>query len=123
MFDTSSAGHIQAGDDPLESAQRELHEELGIRANEGDLSFVGKFHIKYEMEFHEKLFKDNEVAFVYVYEKPVDIGSLVLQKEEVDEVRWFDINAVHEGCIHRDGTFCVPMEGLETLMKYLGEKQ
>ncbi|SCY10369.1 NUDIX hydrolase [Butyrivibrio sp. INlla14] len=123
MFDTSSAGHIQAGDDPLESAQRELHEELGIRANEGDLSFVGKFHIKYEMEFHGKLFNDNEVAFVYVYEKPVDIDSLVLQKEEVDEVRWFDINAVHEGCIYRDGTFCVPMEGFETLMKYLGEKQ
>lgn len=123
MYDISSAGHIQAGNDPLESAQRELHEELGVRANEGDLSFAGKFHIKYEMEFHGKLFKDNEVAFVYVYEKPVDIGSLVLQKEEVDEVRWFDINAVHAGCIHRDGTFCVPMEGLETLIKYLGEKQ
>ena len=25
-------------------------------------------------------------------------------------------------CLHRDGTFCVPMEGLETLMKYLGGK-
>ena len=23
-------------------------------------------------------------------------------------------------CLHRDGTFCVPIEGLETLMKYLG---
>lgn len=123
MYDTSSAGHIQAGNDPLESAQRELHEELGIRANEGDLTFAGKFHIKYEMEFHEKLFKDNEVAFVYVYEKPVDIDSLTLQKEEVDEVRWFDINVVHEGCIHRDGTFCVPIEGLETLMKYLDKKE
>ena len=123
MYDTSSAGHIQAGDDPLESAQRELQEELGLRANEGDLTFAGKFHIKYEMEFHGKLFKDNEVAFVYVYEKPVDIDSLTLQKEEVDEVRWFDINEVHEGCIHRDGTFCVPMEGLETLMKYLDTRK
>ena len=28
-FDTSSAGHIQAGDEPLESALRELKEELG----------------------------------------------------------------------------------------------
>ncbi len=95
MYDTSSAGHIQAGDDPLESAQRELYEELGIKATEGDLSFAGKFHIKYEMEFHGKMFRDNEVAFVYVYEKPVDIGNLVLQKEEVDEVRWFDIEEVH----------------------------
>ena len=119
MYDTSSAGHIQAGDDPLESAQRELYEELGIKANEGDLSFAGKFHIKYEMEFHGKMFRDNEVAFVYVYEKPVEIDNLVLQKEEVDEVRWFDIEEVHEGCLHRDGTFCVPIEGLVTLMKYL----
>ncbi len=119
MYDTSSAGHIQAGDEPLESAQRELYEELGIKASDEELSFAGKFHIKYEMEFHGKMFRDNEVAFVYVYEKPIDIGSLVLQKEEVEEVRWFDIEEVHEGCLHRDGTFCVPMEGLETLMKYL----
>ncbi len=122
MYDTSSAGHIQAGDEPLESAQRELFEELGINAPAEDLAFAGKFHIKYEMEFHGKMFRDNEVAFVYVYEKPVNIGNLVLQKEEVDEVRWFDIEAVHEGCLHRDGTFCVPTEGLETLMKYLKEK-
>ena len=32
-FDTSSAGHIQAGDEPLESALRELGEELGIQAS------------------------------------------------------------------------------------------
>ena len=103
--------------------ERELHEELGIMAEEGDLTFAGKFHINYEMEFHGKPFRDNEVAFVYVYEKLVDIDNLVLQKEEVDEVKWFDINEVREGCIHRDGTFCVPIEGLQTLMKYLSEDQ
>ena len=119
MYDTSSAGHIQAGDAPLESAQRELHEELGIRVNEGDLTFIGKFHINYEMEFHGKPFRDNEVAFVYVYEKPVEIDNLVLQQEEVDEVRWFDMDEVYVGCTHRDGTFCVPMEGLELVMRYL----
>ncbi len=37
-FDTSSAGHIQAGDEPEESAIRELHEELGIRAAKEDLT-------------------------------------------------------------------------------------
>lgn len=120
MYDTSSAGHIQAGDEPLESAQRELFEELGIRANEGDLTYAGKFHIKYAMGFHGKMFRDNEVAFVYIYEKPVDETKLVLQTEEVEEVRWFDIEEVIEGCKHRDGTFCVPTEGLETVMKYLG---
>ena len=42
-FDTSSAGHIQAGDEPEESAIRELHEELGIRAAKEDLTFAGCF--------------------------------------------------------------------------------
>lgn len=64
-----------------------------------------------------------EVAFVYVYEKPVDETKLVLQTEEVEEVKWFSIDDVLEGCKHRDGTFCVPMEGLETVMKHLGYDQ
>lgn len=39
-FDTSSAGHIQAGDEPLESALRELKEELGISATPEQLHFA-----------------------------------------------------------------------------------
>ena len=61
-FDTSSAGHIQAGDEPEESAIRELHEELGIRAAKEDLTFAGCFDIQYEKEFYGKMFRDNEVA-------------------------------------------------------------
>ena len=41
LFDTSSAGHIPSGSDPIESALRELLEELGIEATEEQLSFVG----------------------------------------------------------------------------------
>ena len=64
-FDTSSAGQIQAGDEPEESAIRELHEELGIQASKEELQFAGCFDIQYEKEFHGKMFRDNEVAFVY----------------------------------------------------------
>jgi isopentenyldiphosphate isomerase len=120
MYDTSSAGHIQAGDEPLESALRELFEELGIRAKKEELSFVGIFRKQFEKEFHGKAFRDNEVSFVYVYNKEVDETSFVLQKEEVEGVKWFDIFTVYEGCKHRDGTFCVPTEGIKMIMNYLG---
>ena len=90
-FDTSSAGHIQAGDEPEESAIRELYEELGIQASKEELQFAGCFDIQYEKEFHGKMFRDNEVAFVYMYTKPVDVAKLILQKEEVESVEWFDM--------------------------------
>ena len=83
-YDTSSAGHVRAGDAPLESAIRELEEELGIRAAPEELSYAGSFDIKYEKEFHGRLFRDNEFAQVYVYDRPVDVAALRLQAEEVE---------------------------------------
>ena len=44
-FDTSSAGHIQAGDEPLESALRELKEELGISATPEQLHFADQSYL------------------------------------------------------------------------------
>lgn len=85
-FDTSSAGHIQVGDEPQESAIRELHEELGIQASPDQMEFAGTFPISFEKEFHGKMFRDEEIAFVYIYDQPVDISKLVLQKEEVEAV-------------------------------------
>ena len=52
MYDTSSAGHIPAGVEPLPSAIRELSEELGITAAPTDLSYAGIFRIQYEKDFH-----------------------------------------------------------------------
>ena len=110
-YDTSSAGHIQAGDEPLESARRELFEELGIVAGENDLDFAGCFAIEYEKVFHGKLFHDNEVAFVYMYSGPVDSAELTLQAEEVESVAWFDVEELQGLLDPRDSRFCVPMAG------------
>ena len=118
-YDTSSAGHIPAGCEPLESAIRELYEELGITAAEEDFEFAGTFRNHYEMEFYGKPFKDNEVSFVYVYNKPLDAGSLSIQKEELSGVEWFDIKYVHGEKLKHNKTFCVPIDGLKTLMNYL----
>ena len=119
LFDTSSAGHIPAGDEPLVSAIRELAEELGITAAPEELKYAGTFRIQYEKEFHHKLFRDNEVTRVYVYEEPVDIESLALQKSEVEEVRWFPLREVWEEIQLDRRRFCVPTKGLSVLIQYL----
>lgn len=121
-FDTSSAGHIQAGDEPLVSAVRELHEELGISVCPETLQFAGTFDICYEKEFHGKLFKDNEIAYVYVYLEPVSIEQLTLQKEELDSVEWFDLEEVIVECKAHNQKFCVPVQGLEIANQFLKTK-
>ena len=119
LYDTSSAGHIPAGEEPAPSALRELKEELGIAAQPEDLAFAGTFRIRYEKEFHGKPFRDNEVTSVYVYKKPVETHDLCLQASEVDEVRWFDLEEVYREIQITRERFCVPAEGLQVLRDYL----
>ena len=119
FYDTSSAGHIPAGCEPLDSALRELREELGITAEAGQLHYAGMFSAGYEREFHGRMFRDNEVIRVFVYLEPVDIGRLSLQKSEVDDVRWFDLDAVWNEIQTDRHRFCVPTGGLRILRTFL----
>ncbi len=123
QYDTSSAGHIPAGQQPAESAVREMQEELGIRADVSDLEYAGQFRMEYEKVFHDRPFHDNEVANVYVYRRPVNREDLVLQKEEVDDADWFDYEETVQKIKERDPRFCVPPAGLKVLGDYLKKQK
>ena len=95
-YDISSAGHVQAGDDFLPAALRELSEELGIAAQPQDLTFIG-FHEGYiEDEFWGSPFRDWEISAVYLYEKPVEISELSLQESEVEEAVFMEYEKILE---------------------------
>jgi 8-oxo-dGTP pyrophosphatase MutT (NUDIX family) len=49
-YDISSAGHMSAGDEPLEAAIRELHEELGIEAKPSQLHRIGAHYGAFEVK-------------------------------------------------------------------------
>ena len=121
-LDTSSAGHIPAGSEPVESAIRELGEELGISAQPGDLTFIDTFTVNFDLPFHGEMFRDREIAFVYAYEKPVDEAKLVLQKEEVSAVEWHDLDETIARCRAKDPLFVIPPEGLAIAEKYIKGK-
>ncbi len=65
------------------------------------------------------MFRDNEIAFVYIYSQPVDETKLVLQKEEVETVEWFDLEEAYANCKKRDPRFCAPTGGIEIVIKEL----
>lgn len=85
MWDISVGGHISVGEDSLVSAKRELSEELGIDLEEYDFQYVDK--IKEKFEYADML--SNEFVTIYKIVSDIKIESLILQKEEVSEARWF----------------------------------
>lgn len=118
-YDISSAGHIEAGDEPLSAAIRELQEELGICAAKEDLEYIGKHCGKYEAVFHDKIFRDNEIAFVYVYKSRIDTEHLQLQETEVEHILWMD----YEECMKKvtDNTLpnCIYSDEFRMVGEYL----
>lgn len=117
--DISSAGHLDAGDDYDSAAYRELYEELGIRAEKGDLRFCFFITRSVETEFHGQKVIDRERAAVYLYEKTVDLTKLHLQKEEVDEVFWIDLEELEKILQDPTAKYCVYKEEIQGIKKYL----
>lgn len=125
-YDISSAGHIPAGGDYLDSALRELEEELGIRACPEDLQELFLHRGYAESEFHGKPFKNAEVTMVYLYNHPVNLSDLKLQKEEVEEVCWMDYEKIltevrTETLRGNTEKYCIFQDELEKLGAYLGK--
>ncbi|MBQ8639835.1 MAG: NUDIX domain-containing protein [Lachnospiraceae bacterium] len=120
-FDTSSAGHLSAGQDFEEAALREQEEELGISAQATDLAFVGYHHGYCEDTFYGKPFRNREISTVYVYEKPLDTDSLQLQEAEVESVCWMPFEEVLNHVKAADPLYCMYEDELAMVLSYMEE--
>lgn len=115
-YDTSSAGHIPAGQGFLESALRELNEELGIKASSDKLEECGMQRIISENIFHGKVFKDNQIAKVYRLKmNDLNIDKINLQKEEVESVVWMNLKKCIEAVKNNNIKHCMYVEELEMI--------
>jgi len=66
-----SGGAVNAGESSIEGAVRELNEEIGLRPN------------IYEFKYIETYVGDDYILETYLVNMNVEIGNLILQKEEV----------------------------------------
>lgn len=117
-YDISSAGHIPAGQDYMTSALREMEEELGICASEEDLHFIGWNFYCFEEVFYGKPFINREISKVYLYCRPLDIKELQLQEEEVESVRWMDLEECSLETGKKNPAFCVMEEELDMIRQH-----
>lgn len=91
-YDISSAGHIPAGCDYVESAIREMKEELGIDILPEELVFCGDRTVVWDGSFNGTPFHDRQYSRVFIVWKDLEEKDFVLQKEEVDSVRWIGLD-------------------------------
>ena len=88
LYDTSCAGHISAGDSSLESAVREISEELGLKKSPSDLEYI--FEGKHESVLNGGAYLDNEYYDTYKgFISEEEKKRLVPQPHEVDAFRFF----------------------------------
>jgi len=77
LWDSSAAGHVDAGEDYDSSAPRELWEELGISA---------PLTILFKLEALPSL----GMEFIRVY-RCVHPGPFTVSGDEIDEIRWYGL--------------------------------
>lgn len=87
-WDVSVAGHIGAGEEVEQAAIREIQEEIGLSTNTENLSPVGVFK---SVQQHDNGMIDCEYHHTFLCELHEPVSSLVIQEEEVAEVRLFPL--------------------------------
>lgn len=88
-WDIAVAGHLSAGQTPLEAIVREAWEELGLELDPAQLAFLGAAPKQYV----EPEFADREWQYAFAILWDGELAALTLQAEEVVDVRWMPLEA------------------------------
>ena len=112
-YDISSAGHIPAGSGFVESAIRELKEELGLTVHPDELIYCGDRIIRWDDEFRGIPFHDRQFSRVFYLTCNLDEDDYVLQEEEVESVLWMDFDECLEAVKSNTIKHCIIPEELE----------
>lgn len=120
-LDSSSAGHVGFGSNFMETAQKELNEELGITVDADRLEKLFTQRIHSESVFHQRPFKDNEINVVYALEMDGDMPQFELQSSEVSEVVLIKADRVLE-MLNSSSEICINREEAEAVVETLKRK-
>ena len=93
-----TGGHPKAGETPIEGIITEVKEELGLSFSKDDF-------IEYDSGCDGK-----DCYKMYLVNKDIDLNDIIIQEEELTEVRWFSMeeldNMVSSGELNEDQVSC-----------------
>ena len=80
LWDVSVAGHMHAGETPVEGALREVKEEIGLEVQADALEFIGRYKSEHA---HDGGVMDREFHHCFVSRLNVPLGTLKAETSEV----------------------------------------
>ena len=85
LWDVTVGGHVDSGEFGRQTLIRETKEELGIQLSDKDVKYiVGSTSVDIQGEIVNKHYNE-----CYLITKNIDISDIIVQKEEVSEVKYF----------------------------------
>lgn len=88
LWDVSVAGHVSAGESIINSAIREVNEEVGLTVTKNDLIKIG---IRKSMHEHSNGIKDYEFHHMFISKKNFVPENLLIQQEELSDLRLISV--------------------------------
>lgn len=117
-WDIAVAGHLSAGQSPLEALVREAFEELCLELDPAALTFLEVRRKEYE----QPGLVDREWQHVFAGTWSGSLRSLTLQPNEVIDVRWLDAEVYWQALERRDPEYVDRLDDAPSFKRWL-EKQ
>lgn len=108
-FDAASTGHIDAGEDAISAALRELREEMGIRARPSELVLLFRKRVSEDNIFHGKRFLNNEVKWVFLYKGAISDYMIHFEQEEISAICWQSATEIKTALENKDPRYCIDL--------------
>lgn len=100
----TTGGSVQAGEEPLATAVRELSEELGLTVRESELNHLLTVRRK------------DAFCYIYLLQKDISVEALTLQESEVSDAAWMSKETINTMVEKRTMHRYVYREMLETYL-------
>lgn len=81
---SSTGGHVDSGETPMEAIKREVKEELGFNVDEEKIEEYGF------------MLYDKPIRYLYYLKKNIPLDKLVIQEDEVAYVEYMSVPKINE---------------------------